>query len=415
MRSRPQLGKSRIPLIVVYTWVFVIAVVQSSFTTLLSPFLSVELGFSEATIGAAVSGVALIALLFRLPVGGLYDAGRGPVMLVVGTALCVASLVLAGTGSSSPIGLVGSLVCWGVGWSIVTTVEVALVVAWKPTDMPRSVAVSWYAGLAGLGHVSSGAAGAVADRLGFGRTFALLAILLAVLITVGFPFFPTKDEQVRTRPSLGTAIRPRQVFALFDVRGLPMALWAGFLVMFQINFITGMVKTFQPILALAAGLPLAQVTLLHGLTGLGSTTIRFTSGGFLRKRDESVGRLTTPLVILGVAATVLIPLARGSLLWQIPLFLSIGVSRGLLRVTSTASAFALVADEDGHEHGRYAAVLHSGLDLGRVVGPALVGVAADSVGLIPAFYGMPLVLLALYLGAQKGAGRASVQRRGLGG
>lgn len=398
MRPRPELGKSRIPLLVVYAWVFIVAVVQSSFTTLLSPFLSVELGFSEATVGIAVSLTALVAFVFRLPIGGLYDSGRGRSMLVSGTVLCATSLVLAGLTSASRLGLAGALFCWGLGWSIATTVEMALVLAWKPTDMARSVAVSWYAGLAGLGHISSGAAGAVADRLGFQETFVMLAILLVVLIAVALPFFPERSREAQSgRPRIAEPFKPRKVASSFDIRGLPMALWASFLVMFQINFITGMVKTFQPILSLAAGLPLPQVTILHSLTGLGSTTVRFTSGGFLRKRDADIGRLTTPLVILGVAAAVFIPPFQGSFWWQVPLFLSIGVSRGLLRVTSTSSAFAVIPEDQHHEHGRYAAVLHSGLDLGRVVGPALAGGVAHFTGLSAMFQGLPLALFLMYL------------------
>lgn len=76
-----------------------------------------------------------------------------------------------------------------------------------------------------------------------------------------------------------------------------------------------------------------------------------------------------------------------------PLFLAGGVSRGLLRVTGTAEAFDAVGDS---EHGMTSAVLHAGLDLGKLSAPAVGGAVAEVVGLGAMFVLLPAALLFCY-------------------
>jgi hypothetical protein len=92
---------------------------------------------------------------------------------------------------------------------------------------------------------------------------------------------------------------------------------------------------------------------------------------------------------------MLIPIARNSFVLQIPLFAMTGLSRGLLRVTGSAQAFDEPGDSDRRQ-GLTAALLQGGLDLGKISGPAVGGLVAGAMGLIPMFYVVPLLLLTVY-------------------
>jgi hypothetical protein len=184
--------------------------------------------------------------------------------------------------------------------------------------------------------------------------------------------------------------------------------WAGALLMFDINFVNGLVTTFQPVLALAAGLTLTQIGVLASLRSFASSFVRLGSG-VMFARSSGV-RLTTPLVVLGAAAVILIPSAKASFLLSAPLFLAIGTSRGLLRVTGSAHAFEGVPDHDRY-HGITASLLHAGLDLGKLTGPLLGGAVAGLAGLETMFRVLPVVLLCGYALLEILATR-SAQKRG---
>ena len=163
--------------------------------------------------------------------------------------------------------------------------------------------------------------------------------------------------------------------------------------MFDINFVNVLVTTFQPVLALGAGLTLTQIGVLASLRSFASSFSRLGSGLVFAR--ASGARLTTPLVILGAASVILIPSAKASFLLSAPLFLAIGLSRGLLRVTGAAHAFEGVPDDDRY-HGITASLLSAGLDLGKLTGPLLGGVIAGVAGIDTMFRVLPLILLCGY-------------------
>jgi hypothetical protein len=80
----------------------------------------------------------------------------------------------------------------------------------------------------------------------------------------------------------------------------------------------------------------------------------------------------------------------------------------LLRVTGSADAFEAV-DHDERRHGITAAVLHGGLDAGKVAGPIVGGVVAQLVGLAMMFQLLPAVILAVYFVLLVGGRRAAAR------
>ncbi len=85
-----------------------------------------------------------------------------------------------------------------------------------------------------------------------------------------------------------------------------------------------------------------------------------------------------------------------------------GLSRGLLRVTASVSAFEVVG-EDERQHGLTSAVLHGGLDAGKIAGPVLGGLVAHVIGLAAMFQVILVVIMAVYLALLLGARRSGLR------
>jgi hypothetical protein len=185
---------------------------------------------------------------------------------------------------------------------------------------------------------------------------------------------------------------------------MPLAVWAGVLVMFFINGLNALTNTFQPVLGLAAGLSLTQIGALSSIRSWSSGSSRFGSGPLFQRFDAA--GLTLPLVVVGTLATAAIPSVITSFVLQIPLFLVAGVSRGLLRVTGSAEAFdAVGADDRGR--GLTSALLYGGLDLGKILLPVAGGVMAHAWGIATMLRVLPIGLLVLYLALAVPARRAA--------
>jgi sugar phosphate permease len=236
-----------------------------------------------------------------------------------------------------------------------------------------------------------------ADLIGLRATFFVLAAtpLLGSLLMV---------RNVRASTALAApAPRAARPPLWRSLGGMPLAVWVGVLVMFFINGLNALTNTFQPVLALAAGLSLTQIGALSSIRSWASSFSRFGSGPLFQRVDPK--GLTLPLVIVGTVATSLIPSAIASFALQVPLFVLAGLSRGLLRVTGSADAFTAVGDDD-RGHGLTSALLYAGLDLGKIVLPVVGGVVAHVWGIATMLQTVPLALLALYLGLAAAARRA---------
>src|SRR4051812_38150376 len=130
----------------------------------------------------------------------------------------------------------------GVGWSIATTSQLALLVARPPGGVTTAVAMGWFSGATGLGNVAAGVLGGVtADLLGLRATFFLLAAtpLLGALLMV---------RNVSTSTALAAAEPGAHARTPVwrTLTGMPLAVWVGVLVMFFINGLNALTNTFQP-------------------------------------------------------------------------------------------------------------------------------------------------------------------------
>ena len=386
------------PLAPVYISVFLLNASESALHILVPPYLAQRLQLGPALIGIVVAAFGVASLLARLPVGAVYRLSRARALILFGGGLSALAFALVPLVSSA-LPFAGLMALDGLGWSMATTTQLAVLVAARPNGLSTMSAMGWYSGFAGLGHTAAGAGGFMADRLGYDVSFLTLAaatalatgILVLVLRgssegSVEIPELPpVTGARRRVRRGLGETWR--------GLAAMPLLVWTGVLILFYINVINGVVNTFHPILALGAGLSLTQIGLLSSCRSWTSSFTRLGSGPLFTRLDGR--RLTTPLLLVGAASVMLIPVARNSFVLQIPLFAMTGLSRGLLRVTGSAQAFNEPGDSDRRQ-GLTAALLQGGLDLGKISGPAVGGLVAGAIGLIPMFYVVPLLLLTVY-------------------
>jgi sugar phosphate permease len=381
----------------VYLSVFLFVTGNSALSILVPIYLSRRAHLGAPAIGAAVAVFGVAALAARLPVGLSYSRSRGPVFLVAGGALSAAAFALVPL-VTDPLLFSGLMALNGLGWSIATTAQLALLVARPPAGVSTAAAMGWFSGATGFGNVVGGVLGGVtADAIGLRATFFILAVTPLVGAFLMLRTVAASDALIHERDRATVGAPWRAIFRL------PLAVWVGVLVMFFINGLNALTNTFHPLLALAAGMSVTEIGILSSTRSWASSSSRFGSGPLFSRFDPA--GLTMPLVITGTLATCLIPSVIGSFALQVPLFVLAGVSRGLLRVTGSVDAFGSVG-EDARLNGLTSALLYAGLDLGKIVIPFAGGAVAGLWGIATMFRILPAVLLVLYLALAVPARRA---------
>ena len=377
-----------VALLPTYLSVFLFSAGASALSVVMPVYLAQDAGIGPAVIGVVIGAFAVASLAARLPVGLAYSVTRGTRFLLIGGACSALAFALVPF-TTSPLALGALSALNGVGWSVATTAQLALLVARRPLGVTTAEAMGWFAGATALGNVAAGLlGGGLADLVGVRQSFYVLAVtplLAALLMSRTAGAGATRADVPAPAPRVRLA---------HSLSGLPLAVWVGVLVMFFINSLNAVTNTFHPVIALAAGLSLTQIGALSSMRSWASSSSRFGSGPVFSRFDPA--SLTLPLVVAGSLATCAIPSVISSFALQVPLFLIAGLSRGLLRVTGSADAFEGTG-EDERRHGVTAALLYGGLDLGKIAGPLIGGVVAGLFGIATMFRVVPLGFLVVYL------------------
>ena len=389
-------------LIPLYAASAVLTTGEGSFNLLVPPYMKSQ-HVAEIMIGAAVSIYGLTSLGARLPAGALYRTQRAWALIAFGCVLSSLSFVLISQTSNTAL-----LAAWisldGVGFAVATTAIMAALIERRPAHMNAGSVMGWYTGSLGAGYALAGfLGGALGDALGPGRAMFVLAVVpLAAGVLLSLAVRITAPERLD-----GEAGRS-QAGAwswMSGFRGLAPLVWLAFFVTLYINLVSGVVLTFFPIYGLAIGLTLTQIGVLQGIHGATAAAVRFLSGLFFR--FVSYER-TLPLMVLASGISVA---TIGSMKLFLVLAVAwglLGLTRGLLRVASAA----LVMDSAGEldtKRGAASGIYLAGLDLGKVLGPVIGGVGADTIGLRATFLavsiGFPGVYFALAAMRRRGPSR----------
>lgn len=356
----------------------VLTVGEGSLLVLISPYLDSR-GVQAGVIGLILSSYGVASFACRIPAGAAYRSNRGPWLVAGGCLVMSAAFLLIPT-SANPF-IVGGLVALdGMGFAFATTGAMAALMERRPTGSGAGSIMGWYTGSIGAGYAIAGfVAGGLADRIGIGRAFAVMAlvplvagVVLKIVLqssAVGADASPTTSSSQTRRPALSA------------FKHAPGMVWLAFAVSLYLNLVSGVLFTFFPLYGLGIGLTLTQIGSLTGIHGAVAAGVRFGSG-LLFKRISYQTALPVMVVaggaaVAGIAATSLFAVLAIS--WA-----TIGLARGVLRVASGA----LVMDASGPsdaERGAASGIYLAGLDLGKVIGPVFGGASVEVVGLRATF------------------------------
>jgi MFS family permease len=360
-------------LVPLYAASAILTLCEGGFALLVPPYMHSR-HLSEVLIGTVFSAYGLVSLAARIPAGAVYRSHRAWPLISGGTVL--SSVAFAGvTQTTSPVVLTLLVALDGAGFAIATTANMAALLERRPEGSNAGSIMGWYTGSLGVGYALAGfVGGALGDALGAGDAILVLSVVpLVAGLALSLALARTAPERTR-EPE-------RRAAWWHGFHGLPPVVWLAFFVTLYINLVSGVVLTFFPIYGLAIGLTLTQIGFLQGIHGAAAAVVRFLSG--LVFRFFSYQRTLPGMVVLsGLAVAAIGGLEAFAVLtvaWA-----ALGLTRGLLRVASAA----LVMEEAGTSAaagGAASGVYLSGLDLGRVLGPAAGGFGAHAIGIRPTF------------------------------
>ena len=384
-------GSTNLVALMVATAAFTLG--EGSIGVLLSPYLA-EQGLSQALIGPVVASFSVAALASRPIAGSLYRPWRSH-YLVAGGCFLSAAAFLGISVSTSPAVLTALTAVNGVGFAFASTGGLAAIMDLSE-DRDAGSTMGWYTGAIGVGHAVAGFLGGVAgDELGLSRAIAALAaipLLTGVVLAVLLRAVGTAEPLDSDSDLSGTSARPRFFHGALHAGPL---VWLGFAVALHINLLSGVLKTYFPLYGLAIGLTLTRIGVLSGLHSSVSSLARFIAPIVLRRAGHR--RLTPWMVALGGLAVAALTISP-AFTFLLVVWLVIGLSRGILRVSSAALVMES-SGRSGRNRGAASGIYLAGLDIGKIVGPIVGGVIVSAWSYEGAFIaaglGFPLVYLVL--------------------
>jgi MFS family permease len=358
-------------------------------------------GQGNDAIGLVIFAFSLTSLLSRGFTATIFRPERASAVIVVaGTASTLAYL---GTSFAHETWQFAALLAMdGFGWGIATTSLLAVMLTSTPREIPSAVAMGWFVGFQGVAFaLATTISGILGDAFGIQTAMLVLATVPVVAASIVALRLPPPIRAPETGPELEAAADDEDVHVVARLRrqlaggirsgrGLPSAVWVATLIALYVNVMNGLLASFFPLLGLAMGLTIVHVGTLSSIRSATSTVARFGSGWIFTRVRPS--RLHLPLLVLSASTVALLPSLPAYVLLA-PAFALNGLSRGLLRVSTSAAAMDAL---DGRRAGLGAAAMTAGLDAGKMVGPLIGGFVAAAYGLDAMFRVVPLGFLAIY-------------------
>ncbi len=343
-------------------------------------------GYTLSLIGFLTALIAVLQLISRLPVGVAYHADRVKWQFALACVAFAASTSGFAFAAGQPLAVAALSVLHGFAFGSLGTLGLALAI---DVSVGRRVGVSmaWYTAANSTGYaVGALIGGSLADTIGIPSTLGLVGLLplaAAVLVLAlppvqGAPVVSDRGNGIRGLIAAGSRLDSR--------------VWLAFVIVLYLNVLMDSVDTFFPVFAPTIGISLAVVGVLRAFKSGAAIFIRSTGVVLLRAVDYH--RVTLVAVIAAAAATMALPLSN-SLGVLIPIFVVLGLARGVLRATSAATVAEL--RNEGRDVGLASGVYNSGLDIGTIVGPAFGGLVASIFGIAPMFQIIAVLSLLAWL------------------
>lgn len=365
--------------------------------TVFPPFLDMR-GYPVGDIGFVVSIFAMFSLASRMPAGLAYKPQRARQMMYVSAGVFAATLPLYSL-ANHVIAIVAIRAISGLSFGAASTLGMALLMDILPQHPNRARAMAFYAASMTGGYALGNSLGGwLVDTFGYDWTFYVAAIspLLAALFTPRLieAARSAKEEPAKARGKTDLKAQLRQVG---NGQILAIAQLA-----FTLNALLYVLNTFFPLYALGIGLNLTSIGFLRGIHSIFGAVTRPFSGE--ATRIASSDRLANGGIVLVALLIALIP-SFNTMTVFVPIFLLLGVIRGVVMVSNTVSLVEQVGG-NAERRGVASGVFNTAKDLGNVCGPILGGLIAAHAGIENMLRIGPAVLLALYFGVLVVATRA---------
>lgn len=352
----------------------------------LAPVYLSDQGNAVASIGLLLSTFGVAALASRLVIVSIFRPSAVRWTIALSGLASTTSVLLMTTTSSVPVFTV-LIGIHGIGWGIISTVLLTLVLQGKGKRSAAAV-IGFYIGVEGLGRaVAPAVAGILGGTLGAANGMRVHIFIYGAAVLVGVLVFRNADQsEVAAERSDG----PRRI-NLTRFRNAPLAAWVAMLTGFYLNTTNAVLNVFFPLLGLSLGFTLGQIGLLAATRSAVSALIRFAAAGLFKVVPFRM--LLVPLYVVNAVSTALIGTVA---VYPIHFLLWVpnGASRGVLRVGTMAAA---MEDSGNDSTTATAALIGAGHDAGRIAGPAIGGLVAAEIGLSAMMVVMPMFFLVVLL------------------
>ncbi|NND04257.1 MAG: MFS transporter [Acidimicrobiia bacterium] len=383
-QKRKRFGRTELTL---FGLIFALSVGEGG-ARFLSPVYLADNGSAVGSIGLALSVFGASALAARFLIGSTFRASSVRLTIAISALASTASLYLI-TFTSSITAFTLLIGVHGVGWGVLATVLLTLIMSGKDTRSAAAV-IGFYVGIEGLGRTGSPIlAGILGGAFGPSTGMRIHTTLFAVTAIVGISLLSDAPTPAVAEP--GSQPTTRRRFDLTRFRHVPLAAWVAALTGFYLNTTNALLNTFFPLLGLTLGFSLGQIGTLAGSRSAVSALIRFVAHRAFDRIPFAVQFI--PLYLLNAITASLIGVVT-IYPAQFFLFMPNGASRGVLRVGSMAQA---MEDSDEGKASATAALIGAGYDVGRIVGPLVGGLVATAVGLSTMFVALPLIFVVVIL------------------
>lgn len=331
-------------------------------------------GYSLSIIGFLTSLIAVLQLASRVPAGVAYRSHRAKqqyALALVAFGLSTLGFAFAG---GQGLAVAGLSALQGFAFGTLGTLGLALAIDLSG-DRAVGASMAWYTAAISTGYaLGSLIGGTLAETIGMPATLGLIGFLpfVAALAVMRLPPVEGAPQAFQRGSGLRGLVASG---ARLDSR-----VWLAVVIVLYLNLVQDSQDTFFPVYAPAVGISLAVVGLLRAIKSGAGIFIRFGIAVLLHSLDYR--RITLVTVVVSAIAAMAIPLSS-SLFALVPIFVVMGLARGVLRATSAATIAEL--RREGKDVGLASGVYNAGLDIGSIIGPTVGGAIATAFGIGPMF------------------------------
>lgn len=352
----------------------------------LFPLLAVEFGVSIAQLGLLITAIYIPQLVLQLPLGEVVDRIGGKRVLVIGLAVTAISIGVSGL-APTYWALLGCAFASGIGQSVFHPADYALL---ESVTEPDNVGVAFSAHTFG-GYAGFAAAPLVVGSIGIAFTWQLALVTVGVIGVLTAAAIALSVEPVHARQiqpgsggSLGTTLRETVAF----VRRGPLVIVFVFYLLTMMALVG--LQSFTTVLAVDAyGFTESTANTLLTVH-LSATAVGVIAGGPLADRAPFRWVVITMFALSAVAVWLLVVSAPTSVVVAAVLLALVGLLFGLALPARDKFANSVA---DPAAVGKSFGFFFTGLSLGAVISPVLLGVLIDVWSAPAAFVGVGVLLV----------------------